>query len=47
MRDLREHRADVIRRLLERGVSAETLAILLPDRTDLIEQVLADPERDR
>jgi hypothetical protein len=47
MRDLREHRADVIRRLLERGVSAETLAVLLPERTDLIEEVLSDPEGGR
>jgi hypothetical protein len=40
--DPREHRADVVRRLLELGASEQTLTTLLPDWTALIEHVAAE-----
>lgn len=40
--DPREHRADVVRRLLVLGVPERTLAALLPDWTSLIEWVATD-----
>src|SRR5690606_32937192 len=37
--DPRSHREDVVERLLERGVSVETLSHLLPEWAPLIERV--------
>ena len=36
-REVARHRADVVRRLLARGVSPRTLALLLPEWMDTIE----------
>lgn len=36
---IEEHRVDVLRRLLERGLSASTLTTLFPAWTDLIDAV--------
>ena len=40
--DPREHRADVVRRLLLLDVSVRILATLLPDWTELIDRVAAE-----
>jgi hypothetical protein len=40
-----EHRADVVRRLLERGLSVEALRALFPGWDELITRIAA--ERDR
>ena len=40
--DPREHRADVVRRLLLLGASERTLATLLPDWIELIGRVVAE-----
>jgi hypothetical protein len=38
-----EHRDDVVRRLLARGLSSETLQLLLPARASTIERIAGEP----
>lgn len=40
--DPRDHREDVVRRLLQLGVSRGTLATVLPDWATLIDRVATD-----
>lgn len=37
--DVISHREDVVRRLLQRGLSPETLRVILPDFRDLIDRL--------